>query len=45
MLKTSGWACVAFSTLSLLATPGYAGGRPDDSSRSWFGQVAGGILF
>lgn len=33
------------AAMSLLATPAWAGGRPDDSSRSWFGQFAGGWSF
>ena len=35
----------AISLLALLAAPAHAGGRPDGSSRAWFGQINTGWAF
>ena len=35
----------AIALLALLAAPAHAGGRPDGSSRSWFGQINTGWAF
>ncbi|HEX5787277.1 MAG TPA: outer membrane beta-barrel protein [Woeseiaceae bacterium] len=45
MLSTISRGLAGVATLALIATSAHAGGRPDDSSRSWFGQVAGGWSF
>jgi hypothetical protein len=45
MLRTSVRYWVILAGVTLLSAPAWAGGRPDDSSRSWFGHIGGGWAF
>jgi opacity protein-like surface antigen len=44
--RTAGCSYLALATLALLAAgSASAGGRPEDTSRNWFGEVSGGWAF
>ena len=44
MTKLARWGC-ALLIISMAGADAYAGGRPDDSSRNWFGHLNAGYLF
>jgi len=45
MSRTLLVGCVVLAAASLVVTPAWAGGRPDSSSRNWFGHIGAGWAF
>ena len=45
MLRTGFRFSAILAAVTLLSAPAWAGGRPNDSLRSWFGHIAGGWAF
>jgi hypothetical protein len=45
MLRTLSKCCALVAAASLAAAPAWAGGRPYDPSRDWFGHIGGGWAF
>ncbi len=45
MSRTISKACAVLAATSLAIAPAWAGGRPDDQSRDWFGHIGAGWAF